>query len=88
MRFNYPETKEQYWNMVDENWEDIYHILLILLPKNELRDADNFRTLKNPQIVKLFSMAWHNAPNPFRTHNIPGWDILCNLCVESYLLFE
>jgi hypothetical protein len=59
-----------------------------MLPKDQLKDADTFRTLKDPKIARLFNAAWWNAPDSPHIHEIPSWQMLCDLCSESYLLME
>jgi predicted N-acyltransferase len=84
----YPKTKEEYWLLVDAHWEDLYNILFSFLDKNELSKADNLRLTKNSDLSFLFQHAWENAPDSKSIHYIPGWNILCNLCSESYVLYE
>jgi hypothetical protein len=86
--YSYPKTNEEYWNVVDKYWEDIYNILFTFLPKDQLKDADTFRTLKDPEIARLFNAAWANAPDSPHIHSIPSWHILCDLCSEDFLLYE
>ncbi len=86
MPYHYPRTKEEYWNIVDAHWENLYNIMVRYLPKDQLAKADNFRLNKDPAIVHLFNDAWWNAPDNRSIHAIPSWYVLCDLCSESYLL--
>jgi len=84
----YPKTKEEYWLLVDAHWEDLYDILFRFLPKSELAQADYLRLNMDSEISRLFQHAWENAPDSRSIHSIPSWNILCNLCSESYVLYE
>jgi hypothetical protein len=86
--YNYPKTKEEYWEVVDTYWIDLYNILYMYLPKDQVVEADNLRLQKNPKISNLFNNAWFNAPDNRSIHSIPSWFVLCDLCSESYLLGE
>ncbi|MGE3320394.1 MAG: hypothetical protein AB7I18_13960 [Candidatus Berkiella sp.] len=86
--YSYPKTKEEYWDTVDRYWEDLYDILVRYLPKEDLAKADHYRLEKNPAVSKLFNDAWWNAPDHRSIHSIPSWHVLCDLCSESYLVYE
>jgi hypothetical protein len=88
MAYSYPKTKEEYWNAVDAHWADIYNILVRFVPKEKLVEADHLRLTKDSDIVHLFNDAWWNAPDSPSIHYIPGWNVLCDLCSESYLIHE
>lgn len=85
---DYPTTKEEYWQLVDQHWQDLYNILAMFLPKEQLATADNLRLQQDPQLSHLFNEAWWNAPDSPSIHSIPSWYVLCNLCSESYVLME
>lgn len=84
----YPKTKEEFWQIVNYHWEDLYDIMFRFLHKDELSRADYLRLNMNREISRLFQHAWENAPDSKSIHSIPGWNILCNLCSESYVLYE
>lgn len=88
MSYSYPKTKEEYWETVDKYWENLFDILYMFLPKEDVTHADHLRLEKNPDISKLFNDAWWAAPDSPSIHSIPSWHVLCDLCSESYLLYE
>lgn len=88
MNYSYPTNKEEYWNIVDQHWENLYNILHMYLPQKDLAKADNFRLSKNPEISNLFNKAWENAPDIRGIHSIPSWYVLCDLCSGSYVLHD
>ena len=84
----YPHNAEEYWQLVDAHWADLYNILAQFLPKEQLKEADTLRLNKDHEIVKLFNDAWWNAPDSRSIHSIPSWHVLCDLCSESYVLYD
>ena len=84
----YATNKNEYWQIVDANWADLYNILATYLPKEELSKADNLRLNKDRELVDLFDDAWFAAPDHKSIHDIPGWHVLCNLCSEAHVLYE
>lgn len=88
MTYEYPKTTEEYWNIVDTYWDKLYNILVRFLPKEKLAQADHLRLVKDPQLISLFNDSWWNAPDSLSIHSIPGWEVLCDLCSESYLVHE
>jgi hypothetical protein len=84
----YATNKNEYWQIVDANWTDLYNILVTYLPKEELATADNLRINQDRELSSLFENAWFAAPDHPHIHNIPGWHILCNLCSEAHVLWE
>lgn len=84
----YPHNEEEYWQIVDAHWENLYDILVRFLPREQLKTADNLRLNKDRAIVKLFNDAWWNAPDSGSIHSIPSWHVLCDLCSEAYVLYD
>jgi hypothetical protein len=92
--YQYPKDKEEYWNIVNEYWNELTNIMLRFLPKflpkqtdiitflNELKDN------KNPELARMFNLTWIGAPDSGEIHAIPAWNVLCDLCSECYLLEE
>jgi hypothetical protein len=83
----YPDSKESYWATVDRYWPQIKNIVLMftLLDEDEL---DRCVKERSPAIGSIFNNAWFKAPDDGRIHLIPAWHIFCDLCSESYLLYE
>ena len=86
MKYEYPKTKEEYWNTVDLYQKHLLDILEMFLPKDESSKFDAYRTNKDPKIVLLFDNAWSAAPDHIGIHDIPSWKVLCDLCSEAFLL--
>lgn len=84
---DYPENKEQYWQLVDQHWADLINIVCVYNP-DKAEDAAHYRLNQDPEIDKIFQDSWWNAPDSPSIHHIPSWNILCNLCSEAYVLFD
>lgn len=97
----YIRTKEEYWQVVYDWWDDLLSIMRRFIPMEGYEDKDG-TILEVPlwqYIVKLkdkrdlnldgyFQSTWLSAPDSGWIHGIKGWDILCDLCSESYVLYE
>lgn len=82
------ETREDWFETVDTYWDTLYDILARFVPKEQLKEADNLRLQQDVKLENLFQTAWSNAPDNKSIHSIPGWGVLCELCSESYVLFD
>jgi len=40
------------------------------------------------KLLRYLNGAWNEAPDKPWIHEIPAWDVLCDLCSESYCLEE
>lgn len=93
-------TKQDWWDCVNKNWENLLKIMHKFLPMHINIDIDgNF--IGAPLIDKVMHLkenndiglrlylyfVWWSAPEPSGVlHNIPGWWELCGLCMESEIL--
>jgi hypothetical protein len=86
--YSYPKDKPSYWAIVDQYWPDLLNIIRQFAPDM----VDEAQTAKQNQdawvITDAFNMAWINAPDSPSIHRIPSWHVLCDLCSESYVLFD
>jgi len=97
-----PTNIKEYWNNVDEYWEDIVHILHVYLPTFSKKwidgtDLDStlnehiqeLRETRNPKLVRAFNAAWWTCPEDSSgewAHK--SWNIFCDLCAEEWCLYE
>lgn len=94
--YSEPKTKEEYWQIVNEYWPELLQLILTYAPAtlDELignKKAVVATRLKEEQslgLCDMFNQAWANAPDSGCIHSLPAWHILCDLCSESYLLYE
>lgn len=96
--YKYPTTYAEYWNTVDEYWLQLLEIFARFLPpyypkKDDPYELDHthivaemYRRNKDSRILELFNRAWAAAPDNGQIHLISGWNVLCDLCSEGYLL--
>lgn len=88
MKYSYPKTAEEYWNVVEAYWKDLENILGQFLTRADLVEASKLKMAKDKNLVEYFQKAWDNAPDAGWIHSIPSWHILCDLCSECYVLYE
>ena len=43
---------------------------------------------KNPKLASLLNEVWFGMPESTEVRSYPGFGVLCNLCSESYVLYE
>ena len=97
----YPKNKAEWWKNVDTAWVEILSILHRFIDMNDYEDIDGKMTLecrsveietmkknRDPRLVRYLSAAWENAPSVMRLHEIPGWNVLCDLYSERSVLNE
>ena len=85
---SYPTNKEEYWHIVDQHWPDLINIIFMYAPEM-VNAAEKARLEQDAWVITdAFNMAWGNAPDSPHIHYIPSWHILCDLCSESYVLFD
>ena len=97
----YPKNKEEWWQSLEKNWENILHIFYKFLPmhehcnyKNEITTTPLSFTIqvlkqnRDPDIARYLNRAWGAAPDHISIHSIPSWGVLCDLCSEEHCLYE
>ena len=98
--YKIPSSKEEYWQTVNEYWSELLNIILMFNPEfiEKMNHIDfgkktavvvtQLKQNKDIELVNWFNAAWASAPDDGRIHLIPAWNQLCDLCSESYLLYE
>lgn len=93
-----PTTYNEYWNTVDDYWIQLLELFARFLPSHyTISDdpykvnytyivAETYRRNKDPKILELFYRSWAAAPDNGSIHLLDGWNVLCDLCSEDYLL--
>lgn len=98
MTYRSPTTISSYWNAIDENWNDIKHVLDVFLPTFGNRWIDGRRidlslgeymgVLKedrNPLLMRALSAALYNAPDDVGIWDYPVMAVMQDLLVnENY----
>ena len=96
-----PVNIQEYWDIVNKHWDNIFHIINIYLPTFQNRWIDGtsldkslgdyiieLKESRNPRIVRAFNAAWWNIPESIPTNEIPSWTQCYDLCVMEYRLYE
>lgn len=93
-----PTNAEEYWQVVDQYWPLLLDIVLKFCSENNFSPDSKYfgkklavvltsmKLNRNNELCNFFQEAWCNAPDNGYIHLIPGWEILCDLCSESYLV--
>ena len=75
------DTGEDWLELFRSHWNDLYAIVNRFTPYEalfeKLKESDDVLRLCN-----LLEEAWWNAPDDPKIHDIPSWDVLCDLCSE------
>lgn len=102
MTYKSPSNATEYWAIVDYYWDDINHILNIylntyarfwidntLLPTTLGEYITTLKETRNPRLCRVLHSAWWNCPEE-KSHEADhkGWNVLCDLCSEEYVLYE
>lgn len=93
--YHYARSKDEWWKIVDNWWIELLEIAGRYLDLSQLVEPE-FRPLylhieilkkdRNPKLADFFSMVWGAAPDSGLIHANKGWDVLCDLCSESFWL--
>lgn len=104
MTYKSPTNAKEYLNIVDAHWDDLFHILNVYLPTFARYDIDNtliphnktlgehileLKKVRNPRLVRMLNAGWFACPDYKASEGEhTGWNILCDLCSEEYVLYE
>lgn len=86
---------DDWWSTVDRHWDDLKVLMEQFLPMNAKRDGkcareivEELKTKRDAALAEFFEETWAAAPDSPHIHELDGWDTLCELCSESYVLHE
>ena len=96
---SYPKTKSDWWKWLENGWDTLILIMERYLPMDNFEDIHGeilphslreeifkFKKEHDRELARYLSAAWHIAPDSPIIHSIPGWDLLCDLLAEEYVL--
>ena len=79
-------TPEDWWLIVENNWEYLCKICYAFLPEINRQLLEKTKKEKDELfLLRCFEDAWWNAPDSPKIHDIPGWNNLCDLCSEKWV---
>jgi uncharacterized protein YozE (UPF0346 family) len=86
----FPKTKEE-WIQVFETWWDpeLLNLVKKYSDKHFVTISKYLREHKDyTAMINVLNTIWCKAPDGITIHSDPGWNVLCDLCSESYLMEE
>lgn len=82
----YPNNEEE-WIQTLTNWTpELQHIVDAYASGEELTALITAKDWTS--IASILNNAWFNAPDCPSIHQIPGWNVLCDLCSEFPNIFQ
>lgn len=110
---NYPKTKQEWWEFVDTNWDDLKNLIETFHParKNtpemtitasrteelrkvfageftELADYEKMKEERDTKLANVLDETYWGIPESTDAWCFTGFGLLCDLCSESYVLWE
>lgn len=85
------DDEKDWWKVLEDNWDDIKDIAYRVYKKPEklIDKMIKSKTQKNgPAMTSYLNDIWYDAPNEPIIHTWKGWNTLCDLCFEDYILYE
>ena len=78
-----PETAEQWWALVEQYHDELCELVSAFHPCNHSY-TDFVITAASAEAA----CEWFGMPESTEVRSYPGFGVLCNLCSESYVLYE
>lgn len=96
--YHYPRNKLEWWAIVDDWWVELLKIaeryvdMQTICPnfgdEKMYLVVERLKKERNNELAGFFEGVWHAAPDHGSIHTNKGWGVLCDLCSESYVLYE
>lgn len=108
-----PTNKEEWWKLVDDNWEDLQSLIVIFHPSNKsvpklkitanraekvrqsivkkittIPDYKELKKNRDPKLAGVLDDTYWGIPESVDCWNYKGFGLLCDLCSESYVLYD
>lgn len=96
---SYPKTKEDWWKIANENDNNIYEMMCMVVGKRGMDGKSGFtsnhiveyREAKEKtdvrRMIEILNNVWWLMPESV-CRGLPGWFSLCDLCSEGPSIFE
>lgn len=102
--YHYPRSKKEWWDNVNNFWPELFYIIQIYIEEDNLSLQEaldicnsglrfesfiiNLKEKEDERLLSFFSRAWACAPDNGQIHGIKCWDVLCDLCSESWVFYD
>ena len=83
-----PRNREEYFSLADQYRDELFDIITGFSGRDNAEEFTLFLNERSNSIASIFHQAWADAPDKPWIHSIPGWHVLCDLCIEDYVLDE
>jgi len=81
----YPKNAEQWWNLLEQTWEQLLPILTEFLGSDKITIVSDYKNSRDGKLVELLEICYSKVPM-VDCQRIIGWSILCELLSESDVL--
>ena len=82
------KTNTDWWETVDWFFSDLLSLRRLFLSEVSESEFIELRMKRDNKLAYYLEEIWNNAPDVPNIHSLIGWDILCDLCSEAYVLYE
>jgi hypothetical protein len=98
--YHYPRNKEEWGKNVETWWPELLALIgnygpnlgKPIDPLASLQPAavrlEEMKRAKDMELASILERTWAAAPDHGSIHANKGWDVLCDLCSESYVLYD
>ena len=83
-----PRNREEYFSLAEQYSDELFDIIVDFSGRDNAEEFLLFLNERSNSIASIFHQAWSDAPDRPWIHSIPGWNALCDLCSEDYVLDE
>ena len=83
-----PKTREEYFSLAEQYRDELFNIIANFSGRDNAEEFTLFLNERSNSIAPILHQAWADAPDRPWIHSIPGWNALCYLCSEDYVIYE
>ena len=83
-----PRNREEYFSLAERFQDELFDIITNFSGRDNAEEFILFLNEQSNSIASILHQAWSDAPDRPWIHSIPGWNALCDLCSEDYVLYE
>ena len=83
-----PRNREEYFSLAEQYRDELFNIIADFSGRDNAEEFTIFLNERSNSIAPIFHQAWADAPDRPWIHSLLGWNALCDLCSEDYVLDE